>query len=90
MVRSKGKLPKKSTSRPAHQHSSSDEGVNPYLPAPAEKKTMKKSRRDAPSTSHSYSDITGSNAKTKPNQNPKETTKDSKSIFLCLVYVICY
>ena len=54
MVRSNGKLPKKrlgmkkNNIQQAPEHSSSDEGVNSYLPAQAEKKkTMNKSRRDA-------------------------------------------
>jgi len=54
MVRDKGKLPAnifgvKYTRQPAHEHSSSDEGINPYMAAQDEKKrTMNKSRRDDP------------------------------------------
>ena len=70
MVQDKGKLPKKRfgekyTRQPAPEHSSSDEGINPYLPPQADKKTMQKAQRDAPSTSHSSSAIKGSNDKSK-------------------------
>ena len=50
----------KHTRQPAPEHSSSDEGIKLYLPYQAEKKTMKMSRRDSPSTSHSSSAIEGS------------------------------
>ena len=55
----------KYTRQPAPVHSRSDEGINPYMPPQAENKTMKKSRRDAPSTSHSASAIECSNDNTK-------------------------
>ena len=61
----KQRLGVKYTRQPAPEHSSSDEGIHPYLPSKAEKKTMEKSRGDAHSTSHSSSAIKGSNDKSK-------------------------
>ena len=55
----------KYTRQSGPEHFSSDEGINPYLPPQTEKKTMEKSRGDAPSTSHSSSAIKGSNDKSK-------------------------
>ena len=52
----------KYTRQSAPKHSSSDEGINPYMP-PKLRKTMKKSRRDAPSTSHYSSANKDSNDK---------------------------
>ena len=55
----------KYTRQPAPEQSSLDEGINPYLPPQAEKKTMKKSRKHTPSTSQSSSAFEGSNDKSK-------------------------
>ena len=55
----------KYTRQPAPEHSSSDEGIKPYLSPKADNKSMKESRRDDPSTFHSSSAIKGSNDKSK-------------------------